>query len=344
MRRLREHLRFLEQLDEAPGVRGLAAEHEVALRVLALGHRLDLELREPGVVRKDPAHGVDHGERTRERVLALDGEVVVCNLGVELRAQVLRDGRLGAGFVGLRRQLLQVVPLLPQRDHDRRERHREEQDEGDPDVEAPQDGPGPAQIGRQQVEPRLGGLGGRTRDHGGDFGAPGGQVLERGIDHGAPRRGQVDGDGAASGVAVDHDRVEVELLGLERRVAVEVVRERLVQVLFDGEGQRDPLAQAFVRSEAHDHARRAAALRQCRDRGHAVAFASERHLPDRLHDRDARFHRGAPQRGAVLRKRDHRPHPPPCHRGARPCGYELAELAAPPLPEAGEPAPAGCLA
>ena len=82
----------------------------------------------------------------------------------------------------------------------------------------------------QQVDPRRGG--GRRRvdrdaDHAGAeaFGVP-----QNRVDEHAPRRGEVDAQRVVRAVAIDDDRIEVELLGLERRVPVEIVGERLMQV------------------------------------------------------------------------------------------------------------------
>ena len=57
-----------------------------------------------------------------------------------------------------------------------------------------------------------------------------------------PRGGKVDLQRVVRGIAIDDCRVEIKLVGLERRVPVEIVGKRLVQVGFDGRRQRQPLA------------------------------------------------------------------------------------------------------
>src|SRR4029450_584187 len=59
----------------------------------------------------------------------------------------------------------------------------------------------------------------------------------------AQRRGPVDANFATSCIAPDGDGTEVKLVGLERRMAVEIVGERLLQVLLDCGRQAHFLAQ-----------------------------------------------------------------------------------------------------
>ena len=55
--RLLEELRFLEQRDEPARAAALAAQHDLADRLLAARRRLELELQQPGVVGEQPGSG-----------------------------------------------------------------------------------------------------------------------------------------------------------------------------------------------------------------------------------------------------------------------------------------------
>jgi hypothetical protein len=74
---LGEEFRFFEQRDKPPGIAALAAQQHLAVRLLALARRLELELREPSVIRKDPGHVVQQLHGARERIFLSQREVVV---------------------------------------------------------------------------------------------------------------------------------------------------------------------------------------------------------------------------------------------------------------------------
>ncbi len=71
---------------------------------LPLLRRLEVELRKPRIVGHELADGVDDQQRARERVLALQREVVVGHARIELGAQRLRHGGALARLVGERAQ------------------------------------------------------------------------------------------------------------------------------------------------------------------------------------------------------------------------------------------------
>jgi hypothetical protein len=72
------------------------------------------------------------------------------------------------------------------------------------------------------------------------------------VNVGAPRRRPVDDDLTLRHVAVDDDSVEIELVRAKRRMAVEIVSERLFEILLDGGGKHEPLAQHLRRRKRHD--------------------------------------------------------------------------------------------
>ena len=64
-------------------------------------------------------------------------------------------------------------------------------------------------------------------------------MLDRRIDGGAPRRGELDGDQSARIVAVCDDGIEVQLFGLERRMAIEVEADRRAKIVhLTGDGRK----------------------------------------------------------------------------------------------------------
>ena len=175
---------------------------------------------------------------------------------------------------------------------------------------------------------------------------------ERRIDDGAARRSQIDGDRVACGVTSDDRRVEVQLLGLERRVAVEIVGERLAEIFLDRRRQHDVPAQHIARRKADHgpHRRRLSAETMCAasERGPACCrdhrgVAGQRNRRRERHHRLAIFHRGAPQRRGIAGKDQHRTHPAARDRRTRRRRHQRVELALPPLPETGEPEPARVL-
>jgi len=83
---------------------------------------------------------------------------------------------------------------------------------------------------------------GRTRNDSLHRRAPGFGLPPRTVDDGFQRGDPIDGDHLPRGIAIDDDRVEIELLGAKRRVAIEIVRKRLLEILLDSRGERHPLA------------------------------------------------------------------------------------------------------
>jgi len=142
-------------------------------------------------------------------------------------------------------------------------------------------------------------------------------VRDRGVDDRAAHRGEVDADRLLRRVARQDGRVVVELVGLERRQAVEVVADRLAQVLLDGRGKRERAAQCRARRDRESHAPRGgrAAGRASRDfverarsrGGDGLRVAVERDRPRDLHRERAVAHHRPPQRRDVAVERDHRP-------------------------------------
>ena len=163
----------------------------------------------------------------------------------------------------------------------------------------------------------LAGGSGNDRGH---VGAPRGDMLECGIDHGAAHRGEIDRDRAARRIAVDDGRVEVELLGLERGVAVEVVASACTRFSSSAAGSVEALAQAVLR-EAGSRRRAARAPAVARRRRSPRCprrrACRERDLTRNVHDRMAVLHRRPPQRRAVAREREHGAHAPARDRRTR---------------------------
>ncbi len=77
-------------------------------------------------------------------------------------------------------------------------------------------------------------------------------VIDRSPERGRP----IDADLLSLRVTRNDDGVEIELVRPERRVPVEVVRERLPQVLLDRRRQRDLLAQHLRWRQRDDQPRR----------------------------------------------------------------------------------------
>ncbi len=160
--------------------------------------------------------------------------------------------------------------------------------------------------------------------------------LSAGSSDGAAHGRQIDGDRSARGVALGDDRVEVEFLGLERRVPVEVVRERLLHVLLDGGRQHHLLAQHVARRHTHDDAPGAGgpAVDHARGRrergaaggGDAGGVARQRDRRRRRHRGAAAFDRRTPQRRVVALEDDDRAHAAALERRARRGRHERIEL------------------
>jgi hypothetical protein len=129
-------------------------------------------------------------------------------------------------------------------------------------------------------------------------------------------------------------------------VAVEIVGERLLHVLLDCSGQRQPLAQHLARRQRDDNFRRrhrstVGELRKrvdrrapCVQRRRGIALQRD---PRRLAEceravPDSRL----PQYGGIGREREDGPQATPLHRRARRGGDERSELVHPPAPEGGE--------
>ncbi len=133
----------------------------------------------------------------------------------------------------------------------------------------------------------------------------------------------------------------MELLGLEGRVPIEVVGQRLAQVLLDGRRQAQAPAQHVAGAEAQHHARALRPVAALRERGAPfggmrIRIGAERDRGHGPHDGNARLHGGLPQRGVVAGEGHDRTHPPARDGRAQRLRQQRIELAAPPLPEVGQ--------
>ena len=171
-------------------------------------------------------------------------------------------------------------------------------------------------------------------------------MAQGGVDDRLATRDQVDADFLLLRTASDHDRVEMQLIGLERCMPVQVVGERLAQVGFDGGRQHDGLAQHVARRQRQHHlgchgVDTEVAVGECCYRGAPAGsdgrrIARQRDGRRRPHDRTFAVHGRPPQRRVVAVEHEHGTHAPTLQRRARLARHQRIELRHPPRPRAGE--------
>ena len=340
-RGLLDQLRVLEQRDQLAGIPGLATKIEIALQLLAAAARLQLELREPGVVRERARNLVEHMHEARVRVLLREDVVVVALHHFELLPHCIGRLRLLSCLRAERAQRNRVLTLLRER-HD----HCGERDGRNDGRRRPHLPAAPFQGTRSRNvrdEVELRGRGRRSRHDCARYRAPCFDLLARVVDDGPQCGGPVDTDCFLRCIAADDDGIEVELLGPERGVPVEIVSECLREILLDRGGQRELLAQHLPGAKRDDHFRRRETARgiRCEPRyGGATgredrsSVASQRHF---LRDHEpcrANAELGPPEHHLAIGKFDHRSHEAALERDARGARQQWGKLADPPAPEA----------
>ena len=343
-RRLREEFGVLQQRDQPSGIRRFAAQDDVARRILAAAG-VEFELCQPGVVWQDARDVVEHLYRSRIGVLALQREVIVADLALELGAQRFRRFGATPGPFGNLDQCDRFLPLLPQREDQRRQREdREERRRRDDPPARPRRCLGAAIVG-QEVDARSRRTLRWIGDHRDDAGPEILRVTEHRVDDRAAYGDQVDDQRIARGIAVDDCGVEVDLVGPERRMAVEIEGQRLAQVVLDRGRQRQRLAQHRARRKRHDHLR-AGRTRAGDRRERRTARRDDRRLARiqrylrRLDQPQASVDLRTPQRRDLAVEHQHRPRAPAFDRVLRSRRHERPQFLCPPAAEAREPQPA----
>ena len=183
--------------------------------------------------------------------------------------------------------------------------------------------------------------GGRVDDHADDARAKPFRLPDRRVHQRAPRRRKFHPQRVVRNVAIHDDRIEIEVLGLEGRMSVEVVGERLMQMILERCRERQRLAQRRARRQRDDDPRRGPV------RGHGGRARRgprrrrfpRRHRAEHRRRRPCASHRSPTAAKALrdCRRRRHRSRAPALERRARSRGRRRDQLLLPPMPEAREP-------
>ena len=188
---------------------------------------------------------------SRHRVSFMEQEVVLALGPVELAVQHVGCSRLLCGDVHLRLQLDDLRAFLQQRQRNRDGTQRDQDQPRNPAQKRPDEIR--RIVVRKQVDREAVTIGQR-RLHAGDRQA----CCRRGRDGVGDRRlrrnDETNDQLARELVASDDREVESNLVGPERRVAIELVEERVTEVVFRGLRDRQRLRQVLARGQTDSEA------------------------------------------------------------------------------------------